>query len=107
MAGAPQPDFIGYIYGPMNLPFIPAKPPPMFTALAADDGLFGTQGFSLVEDWQAAGGAVELHFYERGGHGFGGYQRGVTADAWFEQFVAWMKMRGLLKSESALQDDAN
>lgn len=92
----PQPDFIGYIYGPTNLSSIPSAPPAMFAALAADDGLFANQGLSFIEGWQAAGGPVEFHLYETGGHGFGSYQRGVTADAWFEQFVLWMRARGEL-----------
>ncbi len=92
----PQPDFIGYIYGPTHLAYIPEKLPAMFAALAADDGLFGNQGFSFIKEWQAAGGAVEFHLYETGGHGFGSYRRGVTADAWMDQFMHWMTVRGIL-----------
>lgn len=92
----PHPDFVGYIYGPMGTANLPARLPPLFAALAADDGLFAGQGFGLVEDWQANGAAVELHYYQSGGHGFGSYQRGVTADAWFEQFLGWMEAQDLL-----------
>ena len=38
----------------------------------------------------------ELHYYQNGGHGFGSYKRGATADRWFDQFMAWMETRGLL-----------
>ena len=93
---APKPDFIGHIYGPMTSVDVPADAPPLFTALAADDSLFGRQGFGLVDSWVAAGKPVELHFYENGGHGFGSYKRGSTADAWFDQFVGWMTARGLM-----------
>jgi acetyl esterase/lipase len=93
---APIPDFIGYIYGPMSPVEGLDNPPPMFTALAADDGLFGDQGFGIVTSWRDAGAPVELHYYQNGGHGFGSYKRGVTADAWFDQFMDWMTARGLL-----------
>ena len=96
----PHPDFIGYIYGPMSEIAVPADAPPMFAALAADDSLFGDQGFGLVEAWMKAGRPVELHFYESGGHGFGSYRRGATADAWFDQFMLWMAAEGLLEAES-------
>lgn len=93
---APKPDFIGHIYGPMTSVDVPADAPPLFTALAADDSLFGQQGFGLVDSWVAAGKPVELHFYQNGGHGFGSYKRGATADAWFDKFVGWMTARGLM-----------
>lgn len=96
---APRPDFIGYIYGSMTPVDVPESAPPMFAALAADDGLFGAQGFGVVEAWRKAGAPVELHYYEHGGHGFGSYKRGVTADGWFDQFVDWMSARGLLQDE--------
>lgn len=98
---APKPDFIGYIYGPMSAVDVPAEAPPMFAALAADDGLFAGQGFGIVEAWQAAAIPVELHYYQSGGHGFGSYKRGVPADAWFDQFVGWMAAQGLLASDDA------
>ena len=96
MAGAPKPDFVGYIYGPMTAIDVPENAPPMFAALAADDGLFAGQGFGLVEAWQSAGVPVELHYYQSGGHGFGSYKRGVPADGWFDQFVSWMAVQGLM-----------
>lgn len=97
----PKPDFIGYIYGPMTPVEGLDNPPPMFAALAAEDGLFGDQGFGIVTSWKAAGAPVELHYYQDGGHGFGSYKRGVTADAWFDQFVDWMTARGLMGSEAS------
>ena len=94
--GAPKPDYLGYIYGPMNTVEVPEQAPPMFAALAADDGLFAGQGFGIVEAWQSAGSPVELHYYQSGGHGFGSYKRGVPADDWFDQFVGWMEAQDLL-----------
>ena len=72
----------------------PKDPMPLFVALAADDPLFGNQGFGLIEDWHSAGGATELHWYQGGGHGFGSFTKGTTSDRWFDQFVGWLKAEG-------------
>lgn len=103
---APKPAFIGNIYGPMTAVDVPDDAPPMFVALAADDPLFAGQGFGLVEAWQAAGIPVEFHYYQNGGHGFGSYKRGATADAWFDQLVGWMTTSGWLAA-GATDDAAN
>jgi acetyl esterase/lipase len=101
LADAPdaRPDFIAPIYGMMTAVTPPTNPQPMFVALASDDPLFNRQGFGLVESWQKAGGAVELHYYSGGAHGFGSHTKGTTSDLWFGQFVAWMEARGLLKAK--------
>jgi acetyl esterase/lipase len=91
-----QPDFIAPIYGPMTAVATPPKPQPMFVAIASDDTLFAQQGFGLIEGWQKAGGSVELHYFEGGGHGFGSQTKERTSDLWFNQFLAWMKAKGLL-----------
>ena len=72
----------------------------MFAAMAADDMLFNKQGFGLLESWTKAGGSVEFHMYQGGGHGFGSHKKGTTSDLWFEQFMAWMKAKGLLNKAS-------
>ena len=99
--GAPKPNYLGYIYGPMTAVDVPEQAPPMFAALAADDGLFAGQGFGIVEAWQSAGIPVELHYYQSGGHGFGSYKRGVPADDWFDQFMRWMEAQDLLAPPSS------
>ena len=93
-----HPDFLGLIYGPMEEVQVPADAPPLFSALASDDGLFGKGGFGLVRSWQQASKPVELHFYERGGHGFGMGKAGTTSPGWKEQFLAWMSMHKWLGS---------
>ena len=97
LADAPdaRPDFVAPIYGAMTAVIPPSHPQPMFVALAANDPLFGKQGFGLVESWQRAGGSVELHFYSAGDHGFGVQHKGSTSDLWLEQFVAWMQANKL------------
>ena len=93
---APRPDFTGIIYGPMTPISAPAPLPPLFLALAADDPLFGNSGFGIVESWKKAGAPVELHLYDKGGHGFGMRHQGTSSDYWLEQFVQWLQARGLL-----------
>jgi acetyl esterase/lipase len=95
-----KPDFIAPIYGPMMAVAPPPKPQPMFVAIASDDPLFARQGFGLVESWQNAGGSVELHYFEGGGHGFGSQKKATTSDLWFGQFLSWMKARGILKASA-------
>ncbi|SDD54679.1 alpha/beta hydrolase [Glycomyces harbinensis] len=91
------PAFIGDVYGPLAAFEVPEDAPPLFIALAADDGLMDPSGFPLVESWRAAGRPVELHFYEQGGHGFGMYPKETTSTDWFDSFVSWMRMHGLLQ----------
>ena len=97
-----RPDFLGLIYGPMSSVTMPAKAPPLFLAIAADDPLFGRGNFGIVESWKSAGAPVEMHLYESGGHGFGMRHQGKTSDLWIGQFQAWLGARGLLaKTASA------
>jgi acetyl esterase/lipase len=100
LEGSPdqRPAFIGYIYGPMEAIAVPADAPPMFNAIAMDDGLFARQGFGIVEAWRKAKRPVELHAYERGDHGFGAGHPGTTTTGVLPQFLAWMEARGLLSA---------
>ena len=91
-----RPAFIANIYGPLVPVAVPADAPPLFIALTADDGLFANSGFGLVESWRAAGRPVEFHFYEQGGHGFGMYPKTTTSTGWFDAYVRWLAMHGLL-----------
>jgi dienelactone hydrolase len=94
------PDFFGYIYGPQAKVRVPTNAPPMFATIAFDDPLFPTMGFPVVEAWHNAKRPVELHAYERGGHGFGLGVPGTTTTMMLDQFVGWMDMMGFLKSEA-------
>ncbi|RYZ74030.1 MAG: alpha/beta hydrolase [Lysobacteraceae bacterium] len=95
------PAFIADIYGPLAPLQVPADAPPLFVAMAADDGLFAKSGFGLVESWRAAGRPVEFHLYEQGGHGFGMYPKPTTSSGWFDAFARWMKMHGWLDRRHA------
>src|SRR5688500_1500319 len=93
-----KPAFIGNVYGPLAPMTVPADAPPLFIALAADDPLFPVGEFGLIERWAAAKRPVEFHLYEQGGHGFGMYPKETTSTGWFNAFVAWMTMHGLLEA---------
>ena len=75
----------------------PADAPPLFIALAADDPFFANSGYGLVDSWKAAKRPVEFHLYEQGGHGFGMYPKETTSTGWFDAFVRWIGMHGMLK----------
>jgi acetyl esterase/lipase len=91
------PDFFGYIYGPQATVRAPKDAPPMFAAIAFDDPLFPTMGFPIAAAWLKAKRPVEVHAYERGGHGFGLGIPGTTTTLMLDQYVAWMDMHGFLK----------
>jgi acetyl esterase/lipase len=97
-SAAARPNFTGLIYGPMTPVSATGPLPPLFLALAADDPLFGNSGFGIVDSWKHSGATVELHYYEKGGHGFGLHHQGTTSDLWLEQFASWMNSRGLLRA---------
>ena len=96
--------FTSAAVGPAN-PFsgkkaLPAEAPPLFVALAADDPFFASGGFGLIESWRAAKRPVEFHLYEQGGHGFGMYPKETTSTGWFDAFVSWLTMHGMLKPKA-------
>ncbi|HZD52344.1 MAG TPA: alpha/beta hydrolase [Woeseiaceae bacterium] len=91
-----KPAFAGDIYGPLGPVTVPDNAPPLFVALAADDPLFGNSGFGLIKSWKAAGRPIEFHLYGQGGHGFGMYPKETTSTGWFDAFVAWLRMEGML-----------
>lgn len=97
--GEAEPAFIGNIYGPLSAVDVPPDAPPLFAAIAADDPLFPV-GFGLIESWRKADRPVEFHYYERGGHGFGMYQKETTSTGWFDAYVKWLGMHGYLRPKS-------
>ena len=91
---ADRPAYVALVYPPMKPVAVPADAPPMFAAFAIDDELFGQQGFALIESWHKAKRPVELHAYERGGHGFGQGRQGTTSMLMLDEFMAWLQMQG-------------
>ena len=96
-----KPAFVGNIYGPLAPVTVPADAPPLFIALAADDPFFANGGYGLIDSWKAAKRPVEFHLYEQGGHGFGMYPKETTSTGWFDAFVRWLGMHGMLKPASS------
>lgn len=95
---AELPAFFGYIYGPQAVDQVPTEAPPMFDAIAFDDPLFRPVDFPIAAAWQRAGRKVELHAYQKGGHGFGGLGApGTTTTQLLDQFVGWLAMQGFTK----------
>jgi acetyl esterase/lipase len=92
-----KPAFIGDIYGPLAPVTVPKDAPPLFAALAADDPFFVNGGIGLIDSWRAAKRPAEFHLFEQGGHGFGMYQKETTSTGWFDAFVRWLGMHGMLK----------
>ncbi len=95
-----KPAFIGDIYGPLHAVPVPADAPPLFAALAADDPLFPDTDFGLIKNWRAANKPVEFHYYEQGGHGFGMYPKETTSTGWFNAFISWLTMHGMLERKA-------
>lgn len=91
-----KPSSIAVIYGPMASVTVPADAPPLFAALAADDPLFGNSGTGLIDSWRAAKRPAEYHLFEQGGHGFGMYPKETTSTGWFDCYVRWIGMHGML-----------
>jgi acetyl esterase/lipase len=99
MDPAAHPAFVGDIYAPVRSgETVPPNAPPLFSALAADDPLFGKVTTSSFEAWRAAGRPAELHVYEKGGHGFGTRKQGTTSDGWLGDFYRWLVAHGWAKA---------
>lgn len=85
--------FIGPIYGGMGPVEVPKGAPPMFSAIASDDFLFGGE-FGAIKSWYDAGIPVEFHLYQNGGHGFGLGNPDRTSNRWFDAFMYWVEVNG-------------
>lgn len=98
LASAPdaRPDFIAPIYGRLTAVTPPNSPPPMYIALATNDPLFWTGNTGLLDSWGKAGGRVEFHLYQNGGHGFGLGEAGTTTVGWIDGFRRWLEVNGML-----------
>ncbi len=94
-----RPDFVGLLYGPRaqwpeKLPALP----PLFMMQAVDDPFFGEpDGWAaFVHALKAAGVPVEVHFYAKGGHGFGLGVYGGAVSGWPTAMAAWLKDLGII-----------
>ncbi len=98
-----RPDFVAPIYGfmpPNILGTVPADAPPLFIAVATDDGLgLASHSVDLYSKWLAAKKPVELHAYQQGNHGFGMHQQNIPTDTWIERFGDWLGLLGFIKTK--------
>lgn len=93
-----RPNFAAPIYGGGTGGVEIAKDaPPLFILCASDDHLAALGSLKLYSEWKGANRPVELHLYEKGGHGFGMNKRGVPIDTWIDRFGDWLAQRGLIK----------
>ena len=96
-----RPDFVIPIYAPAGRIAVPASAPPMFSAIAADDGLFDKHGTGLVQAWKEARRPVEFHLYDSGGHGFGvPGASGTTTTGMMDQLLLWLQARQIVGEQA-------
>ncbi|MDP0499079.1 MAG: alpha/beta hydrolase [Verrucomicrobiota bacterium JB022] len=96
-----RPDYAALIYGAPSL----ADPekvrlqwdqsPPVFMAVAADDGLVASSQIPFYQKLRAHDIQAELHIYAEGNHGFGMYEKGTTSDHWKDAFYWWLQAHQL------------
>lgn len=96
-----RPDFVASVYTYLTPSLkqldAPQDAPPLFIAAASDDQLgLAPHSVMLYEKWMDARKPVEMHLYERGGHGFGMRTQNLPSDSWIERFSNWLEIQGLL-----------
>lgn len=103
LLSAPQewkPNFVApiYLYGPAVIGNqMPKNQTPMFIGVASDDQLkFVPHSIELYNKWMSSNNPVEMHIYEKGGHGFGMRKQNTSSDHWTSDFENWLKVRKLM-----------
>lgn len=96
-----KPNFIAPIYPffpPEMVSTIPADAPPMFIAVASDDGFQLTpHSVNLYQQWLTSKHSAEMHIYSTGNHGFGMRVQHLPSDTWIDRFADWLRVNGFLK----------
>ena len=91
-----RPNFAALIYATGNsdagVP-VPAGAPPLFLAVAADDGAYESSAKTFL-GWRKANVPVELHVFQMGAHGF--VNKGGGADRFMDRVTEWMQANGWL-----------
>lgn len=96
LVGKPaSPAKIRQFSGEMN---ITTDSPPAFLVHATDDNVVKVENsLRYTDSLLAKKVPVELHVYEKGGHGFG-MKNKTTKDEWMERLKNWMEAKGWVKS---------
>jgi len=90
-------DFAALIYGgEVGKQPIPTEVPPLFMVAAQDDRWMSGIARDLFSSWDLAGKAVEFHYFDRGGHGFGTREQKLPVDHWMDSLGRWMVTRRLM-----------
>ena len=95
------PNFAASIYGgPSDAVLgykIPEQKLPLFICAADDDQLkLAPKSILLYTKWHDAKQPVELHIYEKGGHGFGMGKQDSPVDNWSNVYLDWLKFHKFL-----------
>lgn len=89
--------------GPLGIPEkIDADAPPAFFVIANDDTSHMDGLLSLVQKYHEAKRPMEVHIYERGGHGFnmGGRSKLAAIHSWPQRLTDWLSDNNILKSKT-------
>lgn len=95
------PNFAASIYGGpsdavLGYP-VPGQKLPLFICAADDDQLkLAPKSVMLYTKWHDAQQPVELHIYEKGGHGFGMGKQESPVDNWSHVYLDWLKFHKFL-----------
>ena len=87
--------------GPLGIPDkIASDAPPAFFVIANDDTGHMGAVLSLVNEYHAAKRPMEVHIYERGGHGFnmGGRSKLASIHTWPQRLTDWLNDNHILQS---------
>ena len=85
------PNIAGSIYGSMPGETPPDGAPPLFLVHAKDDSVVPVdRSLAMESAWRKAGLPVELHVFEKGGHGFGAEKQDLPSDAWMDKLEDWL-----------------
>jgi dienelactone hydrolase len=91
-----RPNFVSVLYCANDIigSKVPSVRTPIFIACARDDEYgFAANSVEIYSKWLEANQPVELHIYERGGHGFIMKKQNLPCDAWIERFTDWLSMQ--------------
>ena len=76
-----------------------AQTPPVFIAMTTDDPIHVENAIVYAGALHAAGVAVELHVYPKGGHGYGLRPSPNAVSHWPERAAEWLTTQGWLKAK--------
>jgi acetyl esterase/lipase len=89
-----RPDFVAIIYGVREPRDAPSPAPPLFLAVAADDGMAVGRTIEQFTAYRGSKGRAELHVFQMGAHGF--VNKGGGADHFMDRLEEWLAANKLL-----------